>query len=298
VQEAIEMLSTTAAEKPINIQHTALDEPLQVYADPRRVLQILLNLIGNSIKYTPAGGWVEVKYGIAADNPGYAMVTVKDNGCGISETAQTRIFERLYQEESSIDQGRQGLGLGLAICKELVSSHTGKIWVESQPGHGSTFSFTLPIYSLAQIMSPALTEKGKARRSVSLITIRVAPKPTSSAIEQWGTTRRKCLEVLQRCTLPDKDVLLPPVGRLSTGEMFAILAGTDARGAEVLVRRIQEQIRRCPELSEHGIAHVSSEALKAIQDGENAASLDLEAISSAVSRAVSKALNNGEKANE
>jgi hypothetical protein len=103
---------------------------------------------------------------------------------------------------------------------------------------------------------------------------------------------------LQRCTLPDKDVVLPPVGKLATGEMFAIVAGTDAPGAEVLVRRIQEQIKRCPELSEYGTASVSSEVLQPIQDGEDATSLDLDAMTDKVTRAVSQAMNKGENCHE
>lgn len=74
------------------------------------------------------------------------VVTVRDNGCGMSEPVQARVFERLYQEGRSKDHGHGGLGLGLAICKELVWLHSGKIWVESRPGKGSAFSFTLPIY--------------------------------------------------------------------------------------------------------------------------------------------------------
>jgi PAS domain S-box-containing protein len=294
VLEAIEMLQSSAAEKAINVEHQTHREPLLVFADPHRVLQILLNLIGNALKFTAPHGRVEVKYGIAPDDAGCAIVTVKDNGCGISELAQARVFERLYQEESSVDAGRQGLGLGLAICKELVSCHGGKIWVESALGRGSAFNFTLPLYSLGKILSPVLVENGTVRKVVSLITITVAPKPTTPAIERWGTTRRKFLELLQRCTLPDKDVVLPPVGKLATGEMFAILAGTDASGAEVLVRRIQEQMKRCPELSECGTTSVSSKVLQPPQNGDTAG-LDLDAMTDEVTRAVSLATNQGEK---
>ncbi len=295
VLEAIKMVQSSAAEKAINIAHQTHREPLLVYADPHRVLQILLNLLGNALKFTAPRGRIEVQQEVAADNPGYVIVTVKDNGCGISELAQARVFERLYQEESSIDAGHQGLGLGLAICKELVSCHGGKIWVESELGRGSAFSFTLPLFSLGKILAPALVENGTVRKVVSLITIRVAPNPTTPAIEQWGTTRRKCVELLQRCTLPDKDVLLPPVGRLATGETFVILAGTDATGAEVLVRRIQEQINRCPELSEYGTTSVSSTVLQPVRDEEDAASVDLEAMAHEVTRAVSQVMNKGEK---
>ena len=291
VLEAIKMLQSSAAEKAIHVEHQPHREPLLVYADPHRVLQVLLNLIGNALKFTAPQGRIKVTYGVAPNDPAYAIVTVEDNGCGISVAAQARVFERLYQEESSIDAGRQGLGLGLAICKELVSCHGGKIWVESEPGRGSAFNFTLPLFSLGKILVPALVENGTVRKVVSLITITVAPKITTPAVEQRDKTRRKCLELLQRCTLPDKDVLLPPLGKLTAGEMFAILAGTDEAGAEVLVRRIQKQMNHCPDLSEYAITKASIQALQPAQDEEDAANPDIEAMSDAVTRAVSQAMN-------
>jgi PAS domain S-box-containing protein len=290
VQEAIEMLRAAAAEKAIDLQRKGQDEPL-VYADPRRVLQILLNLIGNALKFTPAGGHVEVTYGIAPGDTGYAIVAVKDDGCGISEPVQARVFERLYQEECSADHGHEGLGLGLAICRELVTSHKGKIWVESRPGAGSTFSFTLPTYSLEKILSPALTENGTLRRAVSLILVRAVPKPTAAAIEQWSRTRRKLHELLCRCSLPDKDVVLPSVRAQPAGETFAVLAGTDARGAEVLVQRIRQQMKRCQELSENCVTQVSCQVVRATQGVEVLSNRSVEALAGEIARAVSQAMN-------
>ncbi len=144
--EAIEMLRSTASEKAICLKQERREDPLLVHADPHRVRQILLNLIGNALRFTPEGGRVEVKYRVEPGDAGYAVVTVHDNGCGMSEAVQARVFERLYQEGRPKDHGHGGLGLGLAICKELVLLHTGKIWVESRPGRGSAFSFTLPMY--------------------------------------------------------------------------------------------------------------------------------------------------------
>lgn len=298
VREAIEMVRTTAAEKTIELHYRGVGEPLLVYADRHRVLQILLNLIGNALKFTPAGGLVQVEYGVAPGETSYAVVTVKDNGCGISEPVQARVFERLYQAECSIDQGQEGLGLGLAICKELVSSHKGKIWVESQPGKGSAFSFTLPIYSLEKILWPVLMENGTARKAVSLIMVSVAPRPTGTAVEQWSKARRRLNELLQRCSLPDKDVVLPSVGSMATGEMFAILAGADARGAELLVRRIRQQMKRCAELTDSMITRVSSQRLKALQEVEVCTRGDVEALTAEITRAISRAIRKGVRADE
>jgi signal transduction histidine kinase/CheY-like chemotaxis protein len=114
-----------------------------VHADPQRLRQILSNLIDNALKFTERG-----KVTIRAtmdDEPGFMRVTVSDTGCGISEENLSLVFNRLYQEETTVELSRKGLGLGLHICEQLVSLHGGRIWVESEKGQGSAFSFTVPL---------------------------------------------------------------------------------------------------------------------------------------------------------
>jgi signal transduction histidine kinase len=120
-----------------------------VWADPPRVRQILTNLIDNAIKFTPDGGKIRVRVRPCPDDDAFLCVSVIDTGCGIDEKDCARVFDRLAQVESMRDASRSGLGLGLFITKELVLGHGGRIWVESQVGQGSTFSFTLPIFSVA-----------------------------------------------------------------------------------------------------------------------------------------------------
>ncbi|MDP3541805.1 MAG: PAS domain-containing sensor histidine kinase [Elusimicrobiota bacterium] len=113
-----------------------------VLADRRRVLQVLNNLASNAIKFTPEGGRVELSAAPGGDaRPGTVVVGVRDTGCGISTEERERLFERFTQGQS---QRREGVGLGLAIARELVLQHRGELWVDSEPGRGSTFSFTLP----------------------------------------------------------------------------------------------------------------------------------------------------------
>lgn len=116
----------------------------RVYADPQRLRQILSNLIDNAFKFTAEG-----KISIRADlniDPGFVRIAVTDTGCGIAAENIPRVFDRLFQETLSIDTNRNGLGLGLHICEQLVSMHGGRIWAESKQGQGSTFFFTIPIY--------------------------------------------------------------------------------------------------------------------------------------------------------
>jgi len=260
-EQAIQMLQAAALAKGVTLSSDIQAAPLLVYGDPHRILQIFLNLIENAIKFTPAHGSVSVLADIYAGDSNFVQVSVQDTGCGIGEHAKSLVFERLYQEEHDDSGSRKGLGLGLSICKELVASHSGKIWVESQMGSGSTFSFTLPVFSLAKVISPVAVENGALRRDFSLLTVKLAPIPVTSAMDSWGKSRKQCLDLLQRCILPDKDVLLPSMGQPEMGDFFFILAAADQAGVNVLLKRIREQAGRCPELSTHTVLNASAQAL-------------------------------------
>jgi len=110
-------------------------------ADPIRVEQVMANLVENAIKYSPSGGAVQMR--IRTDADGMLSVSVADHGVGIAHQHLAHVFERFYRVESG-GRSVRGVGLGLYICRSLVESHGGRIWVDSQPGLGSTFAFTLP----------------------------------------------------------------------------------------------------------------------------------------------------------
>jgi signal transduction histidine kinase len=110
-------------------------------ADPQRVEQIMANLVDNAIKYSPHGGTVRIRIGSV--DASTLSVSVSDQGMGIKSEDTEHLFERFYRVEST-SRSIKGVGLGLFICRSLVESHGGRIWVESQPGRGSTFVFTLP----------------------------------------------------------------------------------------------------------------------------------------------------------
>jgi len=115
-----------------------------VVGDERRIRQVALNLLSNAIKFTPAGGAVAVR---AARQAGELRISVTDTGPGVAAEDQARIFEEFQQAAAGKEQ-RDGTGLGLALSKRLVELHGGRIWVESELGQGSTFSFTLPAPSV------------------------------------------------------------------------------------------------------------------------------------------------------
>jgi signal transduction histidine kinase len=109
--------------------------------DERRLTQVLLNLVGNAIKFTDEG---EITVKASANNGAYT-VSVCDTGPGISTADQVKLFQEFQQADNSTTKKKGGTGLGLAISRRIIEMHGGRIWVESSLGHGSTFAFTLPV---------------------------------------------------------------------------------------------------------------------------------------------------------
>lgn len=136
-----------------------------VLADPVRLMQVLRNLVTNSIRYAPNGGRIAVRTiadpeaGIPeiAGASGFARVEVSDEGVGIPESDRDKVFEKFYRVNNDLRKRVRGTGLGLAICQAIVSAHGGRIWIErSEVGKGTTIAFTLPLVDLsAEIPEPA-----------------------------------------------------------------------------------------------------------------------------------------------
>jgi PAS domain S-box-containing protein len=124
-----------------------LHQPLRLWADPDRIVQILTNLLSNAIKFSPTGSTVWIG---ATPQGKEAVVTVRDQGRGIPADKVGSIFERFQQVDASDARAKGGTGLGLAICRSIVQQHGGRIWVESRPAAGSTFSFTVPLWQEAE----------------------------------------------------------------------------------------------------------------------------------------------------
>ena len=153
VKEAAESLRPVAAEKLINLTVMSADPGVIAWADRDKVIQVLMNLIGNALKFTPTRG--EVTVAVAKNSAAWMQISVTDTGPGIPAEEVNKVFGRFYQIGQAGTQKTQGTGLGLAISKALVEMHGGKIWVESEAGKGSTFSFTLPAEQPFQLESPA-----------------------------------------------------------------------------------------------------------------------------------------------
>jgi signal transduction histidine kinase len=140
IQAVVTSTHSLATEKNLALKITVPANLPSASGDERRITQVLLNLVGNAIKFTDSG---EVRVDAAATD-GALEVSVSDTGPGIAETDRDKIFEEFRQAEGSITQRKGGTGLGLAIAKRIVELHGGKIWVASEVGKGSKFTFTLP----------------------------------------------------------------------------------------------------------------------------------------------------------
>lgn len=254
VTDALHTLEKIAAEKNISLQAEITPDLPAVYADPARILQILTNLIENGVKFTPEKGAITLRAELFNEDPAFICLEVRDTGCGIAPEDTKAIFHRLYQSETTIENSRAGLGLGLHICKTLVERQGGRIWLTSRKGEGSSFFFTLPLYSLDGMLLPVL--KDGRLRELSIITIDVmAPEEGLDPKTSLDNILTEVLRLLNRCIHPyeDKDFILPGMGCTENGETFSIVAGTDITGTLAIKKRITERLRDSDELKDIGL---------------------------------------------
>lgn len=146
VESAVGRFARQAAEKKLLLINEVETTLPPIYADRERITQVVSNLLGNAIKFTPEGGRIQVR---ARRADGVLRCEVEDSGPGIEEEARQKVFQRFGQLDTSSTRRQGGLGLGLSISKAIVEGHGGKIGVESTPGEGCTFWFELPLAPIA-----------------------------------------------------------------------------------------------------------------------------------------------------
>jgi signal transduction histidine kinase len=141
LENALMLVRERAGRRAIAL-HTSIDNRLgEIRADERKIRQVVLNLLSNAIKFTPEEGRIEI---LAAPKDGSVEVSVADTGVGIAPGDQEAVFEE-FRQVGTADKKVEGTGLGLTLCRKFIELHGGKIWVKSQIGEGSTFTFTVPV---------------------------------------------------------------------------------------------------------------------------------------------------------
>ena len=242
IRETVQSLAQSASTQGSNLSTETDPDLPAVYADPGRVRQVLTNLIENAVKFTPAPGKITVRARLDGGDPGFLLVSVVDTGCGLAAEELERIFEHLYQVKGAQTTSRKGLGLGLYICKDLVTRQGGRIWVASEGGRGSTFSFTLPVFSLAPTLAPILASSNLDKASAALLCIDLRRAGSGAASGSGDDLIAEIRATIERCLLPDLDVLLPRMSGKGCTESCFVVALADAEGAKVLSRRIAGQL--------------------------------------------------------
>jgi signal transduction histidine kinase len=242
IEFILSSLKTQADEKSIRLQMEIPEKLPSVYGDREKVEQILTNLVGNAIKFTPEGGEISVsaKPFENEGNMDMVAISVRDSGIGIPEDQLDRIFEKFHQVEDSLRRSIVGAGLGLAIAKSLVEAHHGKIWAESEVGKGSIFTFTLPSSKGEKrdihfrfILDKEFQRAQKTSLPLTLFLIEV--------MDERDNVKEIFLEPLEekvkQCLLRHSDITL----RREHEKILAALCEVDLKGAQAIQQRIEEK---------------------------------------------------------
>jgi len=141
IDDALLLMRERAGRRGLTLERHVGERLGEIRADERKVKQILLNLLSNAVKFTPEGGRIDVRATLVS---GTAEISVTDTGIGIAPDDQEAVFEE-FRQVGTAAKKVEGTGLGLALCRKFVELHGGRIWVESQLGSGSTFTFAIPV---------------------------------------------------------------------------------------------------------------------------------------------------------
>ncbi|MEW6374544.1 MAG: ATP-binding protein [Thermodesulfobacteriota bacterium] len=243
-----------------------------VFGDHDKIEQILINLIGNAIKFTPDGGQIRITANPVqkeGDAEGREMVAVsiKDTGIGIPQEHLNAVFDKFHQVEGSLHRSVSGTGLGLAITKGLVEAHQGKIWVESEVGKGSTFTFTLPT-SKGERRDPYFRfildrEFHRAQENHSHLTLLLIVILDENE-EEKDALLSQLEGKVKECLCRKADIML----RREREKILAALCEADLKGAQVIRQRIEREVQKhffkgidTPPVIKLGMATYPEEAL-------------------------------------
>lgn len=174
ITQSIEAMRFAVADKKLTLTYTGDPSGYFVVADPLAIHEVITNLLSNAVKYTPEGGRITVS---VTHEDNHYKVAVQDTGIGIPQTALPRLFHKFYRVHGGLNAGSTGTGLGLYIAKSILKRHHGTIHVQSAEGHGSTFTFSLPVFSeerLREMRPQDETEEGAVRRNRGWVTKNIA----------------------------------------------------------------------------------------------------------------------------
>lgn len=229
-----------------------------VFADPDRIFEVLVNLVSNAVKFTKEKGHITV---LVQPQDGSVAVSVQDDGVGIKEEDLPKLFHEFSQADSAEGPIR-GAGLGLVLCKEIVELHRGKITVASERGQGSTFTLTLPVYTASLALEESFKEALKRLRRERRATFALIAVNSQGLLVEHESLPE--VTELLRKQVHQEDIVLEV-----EPHWVVILSLTDQHGASTIIRRLQQ-----------ALPVVRAAAALYPRDGEDAQSLFVKAASS------------------
>jgi two-component system sensor histidine kinase/response regulator len=266
IEEVVALMAGKAEEKHLELGLSiAPTVPERIVADPGRLKQILVNLIGNAIKFTSLG-CVHVSVTAIVTDGNYSLqINVRDTGIGIPQTAQAALFQKFTQADASTTRRYGGTGLGLAICRQLIDLMGGKIGIDSTPGAGSTFWFTMPVKVTEAMDSSAAPREIAGRRVLIADDLEMNRRVLESQLKGWGAEctcvegGRQALAVLEHSFAAGRpfdvaliDHRMPDVDGAELGQMLH----ADPRFGELrlILLTSGEQLGSARELLERGFS--------------------------------------------
>ena len=293
VEETLTTFSAHARQKGIQLSQTLPGDLPLLYADPRRLKQILTNLIDNALKFTPKDGTVSVCAGIFDEDRDYLQVSVVDTGCGISTNDAERIFDRLYQVDKSLGTNRHGLGLGLHITKELVVRHGGTIWAEGKPGEGAAFHFTMPLFSLKRLLQSLLNADGQPITSLSLISVELLPDP-DFPFEVVKAIQEMTWLTLNGMELPQRTALFPNIVLDGQRNLFYVVQAKDLESSMELATRIEKEISRSKQFR-NANCRIRT-VVSPVELRQSAQGIDMDALAAQIDERITHAISSPKRA--
>jgi signal transduction histidine kinase/GGDEF domain-containing protein len=243
VELVLSSLQSQAQGKSLQLVMDLPEDLPTVLGDREKLEQVLTNLVGNAIKFTPEGGTISVSAGLSDQDENLVAVSVRDTGIGIPEDQLKKVFEKFHQVEGSLQRSVSGTGLGLAITRGLIEAHQGTIWAESELGRGSTFRFTLPLSSRekrdVRFRLTLDREFQRAQENHSHLTLFLI-----EAQDDQPEMKEVILEQLEdrvkRCLCRKADIML----KREKDKILAALCEADLQGAGVIRQRLEEVVQK------------------------------------------------------
>jgi diguanylate cyclase (GGDEF)-like protein len=256
------------AEKEITVKNQIPQDLPEVYVDAERIIEVITNLLGNAVKFCPKNSKITFeaetisKQAATGQERKYLRFSIADTGKGIAKEDLEKIFEKFEQATNDLPQRERGTGLGLAISREIVKLHKGEIWAQSELGKGSTFFFTLPIYTEDEYFIERIADEIKhARENRNPLSLVVLAIKNFQAIRAQLSNDELLGLLFDIEAVAKKTVRRPSdvVIRFKKGEILAILADTHREGAFALAGRVRDSLQEFQFKSAKGAFSLSFE---------------------------------------